>query len=550
MLRFRLLCLALILAGCTAAPAAVTPTLRGPIVPTRVIPPSNTPTATDTPSNTPTNTPTNTDTPSATSTFTPTASFTPSDTPTFTLTPSETATNTPTYTLTPSDTPTFTLTPSFTPTEFPTATDTALSSPTLPPSPPPSPTLGESLPYRFATSFEPMTLAGAVTLDQPITGSIDNQHPALLYSFDASAGNIIDVSLSAQSSSLDTFLMVLDPKGREVARDDDLDDSHHDSAIRGLALEDSGTYVIVATRYAQDFGSTTGAFELSITRTPSGEAAFGVVSQQINYGASINGKLDDTTIRQTFTFRAAAGDVITVEMLQASGDLDPKLTLTNNLGTILAQNDDDMQKGTLDAAIRGYILPRSGYYTLVADHFTGSSNSGNYLLRLTRDSQNATGVDALIDPINSASINDAGTLYTNFSAGDEINSDGEEHAFQSLVTFRLPPNDNQPVQSATFQLQPCYERGGSFGALGALTIYEDNFGLLTQSRTMTHPLPGARVLSTQSNCDPLDITDEVQAAYANGREDLQLRLVFRDRSDNGASDEVMFTPNLVIEFGG
>jgi hypothetical protein len=65
---------------------------------------------------------------------------------------------------------------------------------------------------------------------------------------------------------------------------------------------------------------------------------------------------------------------------------------------------------------------------------------------------------------------------------------------------------------------------------------------------LTHPQPGARVLSSQSTCDPIDLTSLVQDAYNNGTEDIQLRLIFRNHTNNGVEDEVLVTPNLRLMF--
>jgi len=397
--------------------------------------------------------------------------------------------------------------------------------------------------------MEPVFIRDTVTLDTPISGTIDDQHPAELYSFAGTAGTSIDVSMTAQSTSLDPYLLVLDPKGREIVRDDDIDKDHHDAAIHALPIPETGTYVIVATRYGQDFGGSTGDFDLTVSSSAAESTATGIFSQGTGYNSLLSGTLNANNSEQVYTFRAAAGDVISIQLTKTSGDLDPNLTLTDNLGTTIALNDDNLITDSLDAAIQGYIIPRSGYYSIIAARFSGSENSGDYRLKLARDSQNAPGIDALIDPINSTTISDTGTFYTDFSAGDILDSNNNEHAVQALLTFRLPPNNDQPVQSATFQMQPCLQRGGGFATLGAITIYQDTFGKVDLARNLTHPLPGARVLSTQSTCDPLDLTSLVQDAYANGTQDIQLRLLFRNRTDNGVEDEVSITPNLLIMFG-
>ena len=513
-------CVLLIFAGCTGTEVADAPTPRGPIVPTRVIP-----------TNTPTLTPTNTST--------PTMTFTPSETPTFapTLTPSETAT----FTTTPSETPTSTLAPTLTPT--PSATVLATETPF------PEATPGEAALYRNSTALDPVVVNGAVTLGNNTSGSIDDQHPASLYTFDATAGMVLDIAMTSSIDGFDAFLLVLDPKGREIARDDDIDSDHRDAAIHGLTIPEAGTYIIVATRYGQEFGTSNGDFTLTVTAGTAGETPSGEFSQLTGYDAVSTGTLDTNTIEQIYTFRAAAGDVITIQMSKVTGDLDPHLALTDNLGNIIAFNEDNLLTATLDSAIQGYIIPKSGYYTIIATRFTGQDNAGDYRMKLARDSQGASGVIALLDPFNSRTINDEGSSFIDFGVGDTVNSNQQERTLQVLITFRLPPIADAHITSATFEMEPCYERGGGFATLGDLTIYEDNYGVLSQGRNVTRPLPGARILGTQNSCTPIDLTSTVAEIYANGGSQLQLRLVFRDHQDNGTDDEVLITPRLLIQPG-
>ncbi len=541
--RFWLLCFALIFAGCTSMEPTVQPTLRGPIVPTRDIPTNTaTPTASNTPL--PTDTPTSTFTPSPTAT----------NTATWTLTPTDTATFTPTFTNTvqPSDTPTFTLTPSdtaqpsatFTPSNTATLTVQPTDTPTI------VPTLGEGTLYRSSTSLQDVFQYGSLTLDNQVSGTIDNQHPWMLYTFQGTAGMVIHVEMRAVAGDLDPYLLILDPKGRELARNDDLDSSTTDAGVIPLTLPETGAYVLVATRYGQEFGASSGNFDLGIELTDPQSDKIGTFSQPISYNSLVDGTLDDTTPQQVYTFRAAAGDVITIQMTRVSGDLDPRVALSNNVGTEIVANDDNLLTGTRDAAIQSYIIPRSGYFAIVAERYTGASNSGDYRVKLALESQGATGLYAVLDPINSTTINDAGDYYINYFAGDEVNSNHEEHTFQALLTFRLPPANDQTVQSATFEMEPCLTYGGGFDALGDMTIYQDSYGILSQARNATRPLPGARVLSTQNTCDSLDLTALVQDTYAQGGNNVQLRLIFRNHVDNGVTDEIQFSPRLLLNYGG
>lgn len=543
-MRLSLLCVALLIAGCTFNGVPSQPTPRGPIVPTRVIP-------------------TATDTPLATETLAPTATFTasttpsplPSDTPTSTATNAPTNTDTPIPSATPTETATAvpTATETLAPTETPSSTPTTVPSET--PAPTETPTTASTATpdsdalYTVSTALEPAYIYAQVGIGDDITGTIDNQQPTVLYRFDGTAGTQIDITMDAISGNLDPFLIVLDPKGGELVRNDDVDDGNGNAAIRGLTLPESGAYVIVVTRYQQMFGESAGDYRLMVAAADATAPITGTYAQVTAYESLLSGALEPGDGDRLYTFRAAAGDVVSILMTRASGDLDPRLTLTDNLGNPLVSNDDNLLTGTRDAAIQGYILRRSGYYTIIAGRYDGDENAGDYRLKLTRDSQGAAGVFAPLDPVNSRTINDLGSLFVNFSAGDIIGADNQERNLQSLITFRLPPIANRTVESATFRLQPCYEHGGGFSGLGSLTIYGERYGRLSQARNIARPAPGARVLSVQDTCAALDLTDLVSQAYASGMNNIQLRAIFRDRTDNGVEDEVLFTPRLLITYG-
>jgi hypothetical protein len=374
-------------------------------------------------------------------------------------------------------------------------------------------------------------------------GTIDDQHPAVLYSFEGTAGMLIDVEMWAQTEELDPYLILLDAKGRELVRNDDADDVGN-AALRAVILPEDGTYVIVATRYQQQFGESAGIFELDVI--DGSDLVAGTFSELISYESSINDTLDDDTLERLYTFRATAGDVITIQMTTTDGDLDPNITLTDNIGTVLAYNDDNLLLDVLDSLIQGYIVPRSGYYAILAARYGSTENSGDYRLKVTRNGQNNSSRFALLNNPNSGFVSEEGTFLN--LIGDVVDDeDGREHAYQGLLTFHLPPADAPTIENARFAIAPCVERGG-WDTLGVMTIYEDNYGDIDTTRNVTRPLPGARILSTQTDCSPLDLTDIVQNAYETGDLDIQLRLMFRDRTNNGETDYVMITPSLLITF--
>ncbi len=381
------LLLVLLLAACggdnTVAntPEPATATLQGAIVPTRITPtptntatPSRTPTATltptaiptETPSSTPTETPT--ETPSSTPTEIPTEtpSSTPTETPTETAspTPTETPTNTATATETPSSTPTATQTETATATETDVATFTPTSTATL-----------EASPTSAQTQSDDQIAYG-----QTISGTIGNNAPEFRYTFEANAGDVVNIELKATSGDLDSFLILLDSNGDQLAEDDDGGAEGFDSFLRSFTMPESGIYTIVATRYQT--GTSAGDFELTLN---SGSPVVIVPSGAMSYGERVAGLLNDVTFEQRYTFTADAGDVIGIQMNAITGNLDTFIILLDEAGNQLIDNDDDPQGDGLNAYLRDFTISEAGTYTIVAQRYNGAqgSSEGRFELTLT-----------------------------------------------------------------------------------------------------------------------------------------------------------------------
>lgn len=529
-LMFVLLALVTGACGSIRIASVPTPTLQGPIVPTRVSP---TPTSTDTP--TPTATPTDTPTPTETPSPTPTNTDTP--------TPTETPSLTPTNTDTPTNTPTNTDTP--TPTETPTNTQSAVIN--VP---------RDAIPFDASTSFQSASIVANLALNAPIIAALDDETPTLLFTFNGTLNDVISIRMAAvESSTLEPYLILLDAKGRELARQDvSFQENFNIGEINGMRLPETGQYVIVATRIGQFFGRTQGGFELVIRQSAPSEAPSGLFSRPLNYDALQSGTITEQIGVETYTFRGDAGDVISIQMSAMSGNLDTRLLLSDNLGSILDNNDDDLAANSFDSFIARYTLPRSGYYTILAARYQAADaepTMGDYRIKLTLDEPNVPGRIAPIYGVlsipDSTTLLDDGRFFVNYSAGDVI-VDGSELSLQTLLTFHTPDlGEDRRLRRAILQIAPCSEFNDGFSSLGALSIYQDNYGDLIAGRIYTRLFPGARLLTSQTNCDAVDVTDVVRAAYESGTQLAQFRLLFRNSSADGVGDEVRFTPRLLIE---
>lgn len=412
--------------------------------------------------------------------------------------------------------------------------------------------------YLNSTAFMPASISGAISLGDVVTGSITNEQPFALYSFEAAPGTEINITMEGSTSDGSDFyprIMVVDPKGREVARTSDYSFDPQVS-IRGLTLEEVGAYMIVASRVSGQFGYTSGNYELGVDLNASGGTQTGIISEPINYNDDVTNTIDDEHKQRVYTLQGREGDVITIEMTAQSSDLDPRILISDNLGNPLAINDDDYEARSFDSTIATYTLPRSGYYSIVATRYESEgAYSGPYRLLVQLDSQTPVGephaIEAPLDFINSIALRTDLEYYAEFSAGDSVDDDKNEVRLDALLTFYLPPLDADfELGSARLELAPCIERNQGFAALGDLSILEDAYGSLGDNNDFTRPAPGSSLLAQTSSCDVIDITDAVRNAYAEGRSMLQLRLTFRTPTMNGQPDSIAFTPRLILEPAG
>jgi len=107
--------------------------------------------------------------------------------------------------------------------------------------------------------------AEPIILGQPLTGAITNQSPYETFSFEGLAGQIITISLTAASGSLDTLVLVLDSAGNVIAVNDDIVPAENtNSQITNLILPAESVYTVVATRYGKSLAGTEGNFELIV----------------------------------------------------------------------------------------------------------------------------------------------------------------------------------------------------------------------------------------------------------------------------------------------
>ncbi|MEM6526725.1 MAG: PPC domain-containing protein [Chloroflexota bacterium] len=205
-----------------------------------------------------------------------------------------------------------------------------------------------------------------------IINTISDAEPALYYTFQANQGDILDVDMQRVSGDLDPLLKVVDSNATVLAASDDVPGSFTlDAAIEGLVIEQTGTYVIVATRYGEEVGRSTGAFVLSLAENDdSGLGNTLQTAAPLEPGTVLENELTPTRFEQYYTFIASEDDLVRVRMDRVSGSLDAYLILLDaDLQELTF--DDDSGSGQ-NALIREFRIPASGLYYVKATRFGGT----------------------------------------------------------------------------------------------------------------------------------------------------------------------------------
>lgn len=226
----------------------------------------------------------------------------------------------------------------------------------------------------------PPAITRPVQAGETVQGTINNDAYAVRYTFDGQAGEAIGIRMNRVSGDLDPYLVLLGPDGARLAdNDDDPQGFNRDAYLRGFELPVSGQYVIVATRFQEDIGPTSGDFTLTLEM---GSA----LPASLNIGDSVDGTIGGGVSQRQYVFEARAGDVVTIRMERTGGDLDPLLVVLDPQGRELARNDDAPLPSDYNAALQNLRLPADGRYVIVATRFQEDAglSEGTFRLRLER----------------------------------------------------------------------------------------------------------------------------------------------------------------------
>ena len=213
--------------------------------------------------------------------------------------------------------------------------------------------------------------------------SIDDSEPEIFYFFRARQGEIINIRMQRRSGDLDPYLRVVGSDSIVLEENDDTLGPNTDAEIQALMIPADGTYYIIASRYGDVAGDSSGTFMLTLQETA--DSGLGNSSQaaiNIRPDTTIEGTLSNVHYLHYYRFEARKDDIITVRMERLTGSLDSYLMITNSVLFELIANDDT--EDSVNSLILDYMIPSDGTYYIVATRFDGEAGSttGRYRLRL------------------------------------------------------------------------------------------------------------------------------------------------------------------------
>src|SRR5262249_46442340 len=239
--------------------------------------------------------------------------------------------------------------------------------------------------FRLTLSHVGITASSDAPLQygDSIVGEISDAQFQHIYSFRATRGEIIKITMQRISGDLDSMLILADASGNVLLTDDEDPDSPGtlDAAIRNLRIEKTGNYVLVATRFGREAGESQGGFSLVLDRLP--PESLGKVPEKavlIDFGGTANGNIDADHLMFFYLIEAKKGDVLTIEAQRTKGNLDPILILYTADLKQLAENDSGVRGQ--NARITAFNVPADGKYILMVSRFNRDKGitAGSYAL--------------------------------------------------------------------------------------------------------------------------------------------------------------------------
>mgnify|MGYP001184981833 FL=1 len=217
-------------------------------------------------------------------------------------------------------------------------------------------------------------LAREIQLGERALGTLTDDSFQHTYRFEGRAGQRLRVEMTADSSELDPYLVVITADGTRLAENDDAGASV-DAAVE-VRLPADGPVIIVATRFLEAEGFSSGDYSL-IVRDPAQTTRDGFLS----YGVTVGGRVSGNNPRELYAFEGRAGDAVTLRVTHAPGDVSLQVELKGPDQRRLAISEPSTAGET---ALSDFELLADGIYRITVQRpRTRETDNLEYMLTLS-----------------------------------------------------------------------------------------------------------------------------------------------------------------------
>ncbi len=357
---------------------------------------------------------------------------------------------------------------------------------------------------------------GMIAYGEAVQGQITAKNYFQLWQFEGQKGDRIQILMEGDGN-LDPYLGLIEFATENVLVEDD-DSGGNGNAYIETTLPSSGTFLIVATRYNFDIGTTEGQYALGLAGSSSGptnvanpaatndpvEIEPGIFYMgDMALGEPVNGAISAASYAQLYSLELPAGTEIMVAMLADESKLDSYLFFADEELNLLAEDDDSAVQfgGDANDAFLNLTVPQTGVYYVVATRAGADmgSSTGTYVLvaGIPEDEPQPAAAQEEADDDLPAGVDFIDTL----SAGDTVQGTISDDSFMHLYTL-----EGQAGQEVTITMEGS---GGLDAYLGLLdpagdVIAEDDDSLGGVNAVITITLPESGtylVAATRSNID-------------------------------------------------
>lgn len=245
--------------------------------------------------------------------------------------------------------------------------------------------------YTLSLEAAPATATSTprpIQVGQTVQGSLDETDAILedddtfydTWLFNGRRGQRVQIEMKADS--IDPFISFGKMNGAEFSsiRNDD-DGGDGTNARMTVTLSEDGQYVI----RANEVGTRTGAYTLSVTERPAGVAA---TPQPIEPNVEVSGTLsdddpsgDDNSYYDYWTFQGHAGDRLRITMSSEGFDTFVSIGTVDGASYNELAGNDDGEDGT--NSLLEFTLPNDGTFVIRAKALSGDS-TGDYKLKVEK----------------------------------------------------------------------------------------------------------------------------------------------------------------------